>query len=78
MEFGGNTHEALFATEHAEGNRSVTVDPGKILLVSDNRHMHLDSRDFGTVDPSSCEHIVFRLWGHSGYGDAPHRFNLIW
>jgi signal peptidase I len=78
VEFAGLTHEALFSVEHAEGNRTVTVDPGKIMLVSDNRHMHLDSRDFGTIDPSSCQHILFRLWGGQGYGDAPHRFNIIW
>jgi len=78
IEFGGITHEALFAQEHSEGNRSVTVDPGKIMLVSDNRHMHLDSRDFGSIDPSSCQHIVFRLWGKSGFGDASHRLTLIW
>jgi signal peptidase I len=78
IEFGGITHEALFAREHAEGNRSLKVDPGKIALVSDNRHMHQDSRDFGSIDPSSCQHILFRLWGRAGYGDAPHRFNIIW
>jgi signal peptidase I len=78
IEFGGLTHEALFSAEHAEGTRTLTVDPGKILLVSDNRHMHLDGRDFGTIDPSTCEHIVFRLWGSTGFGDAPHRFTIIW
>jgi signal peptidase I len=78
IEFAGITHEALLAQEHAEGNRSVKVDPGKIVLVSDNRHMHQDSRDFGSIDPSSCQHILFRLWGRAGYGDAPHRFNIIW
>jgi signal peptidase I len=78
IEFAGLTHEALFGTEHVEGTRSVTVDPGKIALASDNRHMHLDSRDFGTIDPASCEHIVFRLWGDSGFGDVTHRLTLIW
>jgi hypothetical protein len=40
--------------------------------------MHLDSRDFGTIDPSSCQHIVFRLWGTTGFSDASHRFTIIW
>jgi signal peptidase I len=78
VEFAGLTHEALVSGEHAEGNRTMTVDPGKIFLASDNRHMHLDSRDFGSIDPSSCEHVLFRLWGDSGFGDASHRFTLIW
>jgi signal peptidase I len=78
IEFAGITHEALFAQEHVEASRSVTVDPGKIMLISDNRHMHLDSRDFGTIDPSSCEHIVLRLWGRTGFGDAARRFTIIW
>jgi signal peptidase I len=78
IEFAGLTYEALFATEHVETGRTVKVDPGKIFLVSDNRHMHLDSRDFGSIDPSSCQHVVFRLWGNSGFGDGSHRFTIIW
>jgi len=78
VEFAGLTHETLSSTEHAEGKRAMTVDPGKIFLASDNRHMHLDSRDFGSIDPSSCEHVLFRLWGDSGFGDASHRFTIIW
>jgi signal peptidase I len=78
VEFAGLTYEALFATEHVETGRAVTVDPGKIFLVSDNRHMHLDSRDFGSIDPSSCQHVVFRLWGATGFGDGSHRFTIIW
>jgi signal peptidase I len=78
VEFAGLTHEVFVSDAHAEGPRSVKVDPNKIFLASDNRHMHLDSRDFGTLDPSSCQHVLFRLWGDAGYGDASHRFTLIW
>jgi signal peptidase I len=78
VEFAGSTHETLVSTEHAEGNKALTVDPARIFLVSDNRHMHLDSRDFGSIEPSSCEHLVFRLWGDSGYFDAAHRFTILW
>jgi signal peptidase I len=78
LEFGGFTHETLVSTEHAEGNRSTKVDPARIFLVSDNRHMHLDSRDFGSIDPSSCQHVVFRLWGNSGFSDATHRLTFVW
>jgi signal peptidase I len=78
VEFAGLTHETLVSTEHAEGNRSTTVDPARVFLVSDNRHMHLDSRDFGSIDPRSCQHVVFRLWGSSGFSDASHRLTIIW
>jgi signal peptidase I len=78
VEFAGMTHEALTSVEHAEGDRSVVVDPGKIFLASDNRHLHLDSRDFGSINPSSCEHILFRLWGETGYSDSQKRFTIIW
>jgi signal peptidase I len=78
VEFAGMTHEILTSTEHAEADRTLTVDPGKIFLVSDNRHMHLDSRDFGSIDPGSCQHVLFRLWGDAGFSDASHRFSIIW
>jgi len=38
--------------------------------VSDDRHVHLDSRDFGQVDPRTCQHIVFRFVGAAGLGDG--------
>ncbi len=78
VEFAGRTYEMLSFGANAEGHKSLTVDPGKIFLVSDNRHMHLDSRDFGSVDLGSCQHLVFRLWGAGGYFDAPHRFTIVW
>jgi signal peptidase I len=52
-------------------------EAGKLFLVSDNRSMHEDSRDFGQVDASTCEHIVFRLWGEH-YTDSSRRFTIIW
>jgi signal peptidase I len=38
-----------------------TVDPARWFLVSDDRHVHLDSRDYGEVDPQACQHVLFRL-----------------
>ena len=55
-----------------------TVEAGKVYLVSDNRYIHLDSRDYGQIEPASCQHVLFRLWGKEGFGDAAHRFNVIW
>ena len=74
---GSFTYGALTHPEYREGPRKTKVEPGTIFLVSDNRHLHKDSRDFGGVDPSTCEHVVFRLWGES-FGDSSHRFNVLW
>jgi signal peptidase I len=71
------TYSVLTHPEYREGQRSAKVEAGKAYLVSDNRHIHLDSRDFGLVDVSTCEHVVFRLWGQS-FADGTHRFNILW
>ena len=74
---GSFTYSVLAHAEYREGQRLAKVEPDKLWLVSDDRHIHKDSRDFGSVDASSCEHVVFRLWGQT-YGDASHRFNVLW
>lgn len=76
-ETGAWSFEYLSSPELSGGNHSSTVEAGKVYLVSDNRVMHQDSRDFGLVDASTCEHIVFRLWGER-YLDSSRRFNLLW
>ncbi len=54
------------------------VAPGKVFLVSDNRLFPYDSRDFGTVDRSTCKEMVFfRLVGRKGFFDAKRRFTFI-
>jgi signal peptidase I len=73
----GNEHEALRDMEHPLGEMRSVVESGKIYIVSDNRHIHLDSRDFGQVSPSTCQHIVYRLWGTT-YFDASRRFTFLW
>lgn len=73
-----STFSVLVHPQYREGTRSVVVvEPGKAYLVSDNRHIHLDSRDFGLVDVATCEQVVFRLWGQP-FVDASHRFNILW
>lgn len=74
---GSFTYSVLAHAEYREGQRLAKVEPSKVWLVSDDRHIHKDSRDFGSVDASACEHVVFRLWGQT-YGDASHRFNVLW
>jgi signal peptidase I len=74
---GTFTYSALTHPEYREGTRTAKVEPDRLFLVSDDRHIHSDSRDFGGVEASSCEHVVFRLWGRT-FGDASHRFNILW
>lgn len=69
---------ALRAKVRALPTFATTVEAGKIFLVSDNRHMHVDSRDFGAIDPAGCQHILYRLWGKDGLSDAKRRFSFIW
>lgn len=61
-----------------ETQQDVTVPSGRLFLMSDDRYLHLDSRDFGSLSDQSCQHLVFRLWSAEGFLDATHRFNIIW
>lgn len=74
---GAFTYNILIAQEYPEGDRNLMVPSERFYLVSDNRHLHFDSRDFGEVDPATCERIVFRLWGDR-FTDGSRRFNLLW
>lgn len=74
---GAFTYSVLAHPEYRESSRAAKVEPGQAYLVSDNRHIHKDSRDFGPVALATCEHVVFRLWGRS-YGESSHRFNVLW
>jgi signal peptidase I len=54
------------------------VPNGQVFLVSDNRAMPWDSREFGPVDRALCvETIVFRLVSKDGFFDVPNRLSLI-
>ena len=75
---GGVTHETLWGRDPSGEETKVTVDGGRIFLVSDDVHFHQDSRDYGQIDPSTCQHIVFRLESAAGIGDRPRRFTLLW
>lgn len=76
-DYGGMTYNAL-RSDHPEGPTVVKVDQDRWFLVSDDRHVHLDSRDYGQIDPKTCQHIVFRLVGPRGFWDAKKRLNIIW
>jgi signal peptidase I len=54
------------------------VEEGKFFLVSDNRLLPYDSRDFGLVDASTCtETVVFRVFSKLGFQDEKSRFVVI-
>jgi signal peptidase I len=77
-ETGETKFAALRAKVRALPSFAATTEPGKIFLVSDNRHMHIDSRDFGAIDPVGCQHVLFRLWGKEGIMETKRRFSFIW
>jgi len=78
-ELGGGTHGALHSQKNVPGRDSKTVvELGKVYLASDNRAMHLDSRDFNTVAPASCHHVALRLWSANGWMDAKKRLTVLW
>jgi signal peptidase I len=60
------------------GPRTVTVPPGKLFLVSDNRVFPMDSREYGMVPVENCKAtFFFRLWSKKGFSDAENRFSYI-
>jgi signal peptidase I len=77
-DYGDRSFSALRATQQPEPPTKVTVEAGRWFLVSDNRHVHLDSREYGQVDPRTCQHIVFRLVSAAGFADSRRRLNVIW
>jgi signal peptidase I len=78
-EFAGTAYQTLrYADNTAEHESDATVPLDKVYLISDDRYLHLDSRDYGMLPVSTCQHIVFRLWGAAGFTDSSRRFNLIW
>jgi len=77
-EYGEANYSALRSREHPEPASGTTIELGKWFLVSDDRHIHLDSRDFGQMDSTACQHIVFRLIGGDGFLDSKSRFSIIW
>lgn len=56
----------------------VDVTTGQVFLVSDNRQFPYDSREFGTVERSTCtETVVFRLVSKDGFFDVANRLMLV-
>jgi signal peptidase I len=77
-DYGEMPHPTLRAGTRLEPPTRLTVEQGKWFLVSDDRHVHLDSRDYGQVEGAACQHIVFRLVGAGGLLDPSRRMSVIW
>ena len=80
-EFAGREYQSLTrASEGAypESDSHVVVAAGRSFLLSDDRYLHVDSRDYGSVPDASCHRILFRLWGAEGFTDASRRFDIVW
>jgi signal peptidase I len=79
VEFAGGWHlMGRVPKAKSEPPKSHKVEPGKLFLVSDNRDIHDDSRDFGQVAAESCDRrIAFRLWGAKGWTDGKRRLTLV-
>jgi signal peptidase I len=77
-EYGDRPFSVLRERQRPERPTKATVEASRWFLVSDDRHIHLDSRDYGQIDPNTCQHVVFRLVGAAGFGDSKKRLSLVW
>jgi signal peptidase I len=77
-DLGGTEFSVLRSRQHPEAPTKATVQTGRWFLVSDDRHIHVDSRDYGQIDPRTCKHIVFRVVSAAGFSDTKTRLSIIW
>ena len=77
-EVGPRVHMRGDTRGQAPPKVSETTPPGTVFLVSDNRQMPYDSRDFGPVERATCkETVVFRLVSAAGFTDVAHRLSIV-
>src|SRR5262245_48350820 len=79
VQMGGGWHyRASPLSTFNEQKKTAHVGPGMVFLVSDDRAMHDDSRDYGLLPRSSCtERPVLRLWSKAGWSDDKARMSVI-
>lgn len=79
VEMGGGWHYRGNERRNApQSTYKMEVGEGMVFLLSDNIDFHDDSRDYGTLEKTSCtEKIVFRLWGEAGFKDEEKRLTNI-
>jgi signal peptidase I len=77
-DMGGGWHYRATGKYIKSDDTKKHVGAEKVFLLSDNRGMHEDSRDFGSLPHADCHHrIVFRLWGGDGWSDVERRMTFI-
>jgi signal peptidase I len=78
---GGRYHQRALVPAKAPlkpiaGKREVAA--GTVFLISDNRYLPFDSRDFGPLAKASCrETVIFRLVSRLGFSDVAARLSWI-
>ena len=79
VEMAGGWHfRAMVVGESPESPVKATIGPGLVYLLSDNRSLHDDSRDFGAIPAETCkELIIFRLWDRDGFFGGGERFTTV-
>jgi signal peptidase I len=79
VDMGGGWHyRGTSAKRRPRHDKKKLVGSGRYFLLSDNRDLHDDSRDFGTLQADDCsQRIVLRLWSREGWSDSKHRVTPI-
>jgi signal peptidase I len=79
VEMGGGWHYRAHTKSNILPVSSKTeVGAGMVFLLSDDIDLHDDSRDFGTIERSTCtERVLFRLWSKAGWSDVDARMTYI-
>jgi signal peptidase I len=77
-ELGARLHQRGSRNRAPDPKTTVTVPNNQVFLVSDNRQLSYDSRDYGPVDRATCtETVFFRLVGSAGFKDTKNRLTFI-
>lgn len=78
VEEHGRGVNVLRATDFFDHESEHKVGPGKVFLMSDNRHIHYDSRDFGPVDSDTCRPIIMRVSSPPGTTGMSTGLSVLW
>jgi len=73
----GNEHEALRYPAHPRQPSRARSSPTRSSSSATTATCTWTPANFGQLSSTSCQHIVYRLWGES-YFDAPKRFTFLW
>ena len=77
VEIGGDWHYRASFSGGSKSKTKAEVQNGKVYLLSDNRSMPYDSRDYGTMPAENCRKIVYRLVSEQGWSDDKARMTYV-